>query len=342
MKQVNDHIDDLIIQLLCGELDGAELAELRTWIASSPENEKYFMQKQEVWFSAVDSSQWQKYNKEKAFKEFQRRVERTEESVWEDASVEELYPASLHKWLSYAAVIIVVVAMTFWGYHRGEYHVKNSFADIQVEAPYGSRTKALLPDGTVVWLNSGSMLSYSQGYGLNDRKVSIKGEGYFEVKHNEKLPFSVNSQTIRVNVLGTKFNFRDYPDDAEAEVILEKGSVKLDNLMKQNKSQMMVPGQKVVLDKKTGKMTTESYEVSGASQWTEGIIAFKDAPLSEIAKRIERSYNVKVLLSGKDIGKYRFNGDFVRQEQSLQEVLETLSATGKLHYKQQGKTVVIY
>lgn len=338
MKQVNDHIDDLIIQLLCGELDGAELAELRTWIASSPENEKYFLQKQEVWFSAVDTAQWQKYNKEEAFKDFQRRVAQAED-VEEKSMVQH---APWRKWLSYAAVIIVVVAMTFWGYHRGEHHVKNSFADIQVEAPYGSRTKALLPDGTVVWLNSGSKLSYSQGYGLGDRKVSIKGEGYFEVKHNEKLPFSVNSQTIRVNVLGTKFNFRDYPDDTEAEVVLEKGSVKLDNLLKRSKSQMMVPGQKVVLDKKTGQMTTESCDASGASQWAEGIIAFKDATLSEIAKRIERSYNVKVLLSGKDIGKYRFNGDFVRQEQSLQEVLETLSATGKLHYKQQGKTVVIY
>lgn len=341
MKQVNDHIDDLIIQLLCGELDGAELAELRTWIASSPENEKYFMQKQEVWFSAADTSQWEKYNKKEAFKEFQQRVAQAE-ALQEDAPEEKSHPAVWRKWMRYAAVAVVVVAMTFLGYHRGEHKVKESFADILVEAPYGSRTKALLPDGTVVWLNSGSKLSYSQGYGLSDRKVSIKGEGYFEVKRNEALPFSVNSQSIRVNVLGTKFNFRDYPDDTEAEVILEKGSVKLDNLMKQSKSQMMIPGQKVVLDKKTGKMTTENYDASGASQWTEGIIVFKDAPLSEIAKRIERSYNVKVLLSGKDIGKYRFNGDFARQEQSLQEVLETLSATGKLHYKQQGKTVVIY
>lgn len=338
MKQVNDHIDDLIIQLLCGELDGDSLAELRAWIAISPQNERYFHEKQEIWFSAVDSSVLSKYNKQEALNAFRERVAMAQE----DKGIHLKYHLGWKKWAGYAVMLALVCIMTVFAYHQGKHNVSSSFADIQVEAPLGSRTKALLPDGTIVWLNSGSKLTYSQGYGLSDRKVTMSGEGYFEVKHNEKLPFSVNSQNLRVNVLGTQFNFRDYPDDKEAEVILDKGSVKLDNLTNTGNSQLMVPGQKVILDKKSGKMTTEACEINMVSQWTQGLITFDNATLDEIAKRIERSYDVTVHIRNKAIGKYRFNGDFVRQEHSLQEVLDALAATGHLHYQIKGRIVTIY
>ena len=338
MKQVNEHIDDLIIQFLCGELDENSLAELRAWIAISPQNERYFHEKQEIWFSSVDAALLKKYNKQEAFRVFQERVAMAQED--KNIHLKDLF--RWKKWTGYAAMLALICIMTFFAYHQGKHNVSSSFADIQVEAPMGSRTKALLPDGTIVWLNSGSKLTYSQGYGLNDRKVSMSGEGYFEVKHNEKLPFCVNSQNLRVNVLGTQFNFRDYPDDKEAEVILDKGSVKLDNLTNTGNSQLMVPGQKVILDKKSGKMITEECEINIVSQWTQGLITFDNATLDEIAKRIERSYNVTVHIRSKAVGKYRFNGDFVRQEQSLQEVLDALAATGHLHYQLKGRIVTIY
>lgn len=336
MKQANDHIDDLIIQFLCGELDEFALQELKSWIDRSPENASYFQERQEIWFSSTEDFQLQKYNKKEMYEAF---LQHTADS---DENNRGGFLYRKRRWIGYAATLLAVVTMTFLAYHRGEHHIKKAFADIQVEAPNGSRTKTLLPDGTVVWLNSGSKLTYSQGYGLNDRKVTINGEGYFEVKHNKDLPFCVNSKALRVNVLGTKFNFRDYAEDKEAEVMLEEGSVKLDNLSNANHSQLMTPGQKVVLDKKTGVMITTACDVNTISQWSQGLIAFNDATLDEIAKRIERSYNVTVHIKGASIQKYRFNGDFVRQEQSLKEVLDALAATGKLRYRLQGRTVTIY
>lgn len=79
MKQVNEHIDDLIIQFLCGELDENSLAELRAWVAISPQNERYFHEKQEIWFSSVDSALLKKYNKQEAFRVFQERVAMAQE-----------------------------------------------------------------------------------------------------------------------------------------------------------------------------------------------------------------------------------------------------------------------
>ena len=340
MKQTNEHIDDLIVQLLCGELSDCSLAELRAWIAKSSENMKYFQEKQEIWFSAVETSLLDKYNKEEAYAVFMQNMAQAQEAQTDSLHD---HPTIWKKWMSYAAIVTVIIATTFFAYQWGGHDVRDTFADIQMEAPYGSRTKVLLPDGTIVWLNSGSKLTYSQGYGLNDRKVRITGEGYFSVKHNEKLPFSVSSQDLTVRVLGTKFNFRDYQEDKEAEVMLEQGSVKLDSkLPKAQQSQIMIPGQKVTLDKKTGKLITESCDVKAICQWSNGLIIFNDATMEEIAKRIERSYNVKVQISSKSMKKYRFNGDFLRQEQSLKEVLDALAATDKLHYRIQDRVVTIY
>ena len=80
--------------------------------------------------------------------------------------------------------------------------MKDTFADISVEAPLGSKTKLYLPDGTLVWLNAGSRMTYSQGFGVDNRKVELEGEGYFEVKRNEKVPFFVKTKDLQLQVLG--------------------------------------------------------------------------------------------------------------------------------------------
>lgn len=110
-----------------------------------------------------------------------------------------------------------------------------------MEAPLGSRTKLTLPDGTLVWLNAGSRITYSQGFGVGNRKIELIGEGYFEVKRNEEVPFLVKTNSLLVKVLGTKFNFRDYPDDAEAIVSLSEGKVALNNLLKKEKEAFCYP-----------------------------------------------------------------------------------------------------
>ena len=86
----------------------------------------------------------------------------------------------------------------------GRSECKDTFADISVEAPLGSRTKLYLPDGTLVWLNAGSRMTYSQGFGVDNRKVELEGEGYFEVQRNEKLPFFVKTKDLQFAGIGNK------------------------------------------------------------------------------------------------------------------------------------------
>ena len=141
----------------------------------------------------------------------------------------------------YAAIIAVILAVGCFSYWQGGVNVKDTFADISVEAPLGSRTKLYLPDGTLVWLNAGSRMTYSQGFGVDNRKVELEGEGYFEVQRNEKLPFFVKTKDLQLQVLGTKFNFRDYPEDHEVVVSLLEGKVELNNLLKKRKKLSLHP-----------------------------------------------------------------------------------------------------
>lgn len=288
---------------------------------------------QEIWFSAVDEQQLGRFDKDAAFARFQERV----------AAAQTFKPKRNLRWLSYAVAVALMVAVSYFSFKGGQNNVESAFGDIVVEAPQGSRTQMTLPDGTKVWLNAGSKISYTQGYSLVNRLVMLVGEGYFEVAHNEQLPFRVSSKDLQVSVLGTKFNFRDYSTDAEAIVSLAEGKVALNDLSHPGKETVyLTPNQRAVMDKQTGKISVEDYTASNAIQWTNGNLIFDGEPLMDIVKDLERSYNVEITISDKKLLTLRFYGNFVRQEQSLNEVLDALSATGKIHYKAEGRNITLY
>lgn len=338
MEEERKHIDELIVTYLAEGLDGDVLKELKQWIALSPENEKYFLHKREVWFSAISEKESTIYNKDKAFEKFKYRVNDTCQS----SEVGTQKHFRLVAFWRYVAVAAILCAISYFSYWRGGERVKENFSEIVVEAPLGSRTKLFLPDGTLVWLNAGSSMAYSQGFGVSERSVKLTGEGYFEVKRNEELPFSVQTKYLKVQVLGTKFNFRDYPEDAEVIVSLLEGKVALNNLIQAEKEIILTPNERAVLDKRSGKIQTERAVAANAYQWTSGYLFFDEELLPDIVKELERSYNVKIHITNDALKSFRFYGNFVRREQSLNEVLEALSATGKIRYRIDESDVILY
>lgn len=337
MEEEKKHIDELIATYLTEGLDENKLSDLKAWIAASTENEKYLALQREIWFSAVSREAASIYNKGKAFETFKERVH----SQKEEQKVNRKQFRLSILW-RYAAVVALIVAVGCLSYWRGEVNVKDTFADISVEAPLGSKTKLYLPDGTLVWLNAGSRMTYSQGFGFDNRKVELEGEGYFEVKRNEKIPFYVMTKDLQLQVLGTKFNFRDYPEDHEVVVSLLEGKVELNNMLKKEKEAFLAPNERAILNKSNGLMTVESVTASNASQWTDGYLFFDEELLPDIVKELERSYNVKIHIANDSLNNFRFYGNFVRREQSIQEVLDALASTEKIHYKIEERNITIY
>lgn len=177
---------------------------------------------------------------------------------------------------------------------------------------------------------------------MDNREVELSGEGYFEVARNENLPFHVQTPSLSVRVLGTKFNFRDYPNDEDAVVSLLEGKVALGNRIREEAEIILLPDEQVTLDKEEGYMKKKSTKVKNSLEWTSGRLFFDEMPLPEVAKILERSYDVHITFATDSLRKYRFYGRFNRSEQSVRDILEVLKKTGKIRYIQKEKNITLY
>lgn len=286
---------------------------------------------EELWISAAVADDTQQYDVDQAFERFRKRTGLAKQSKkinWE-----------IRHWLVAAVAIVVFSFITVTAYWQGSQQVQRSFSDIVVEAPLGSKTKLTLPDGSAVWLNAGSKMVYSQGFGVSDRRLVFQGEGYFEVEKNDEMPFLIQTHDVNVTVVGTKFNFRNYPEDEEAVVELLEGKVALENQLKEEAVRYLSPNEKMVLHKATGEMDITSAKVKEATLWTENILLFDEDLLPDIVRELERSYHVQIEIDNEDLKHARFYGQFNQLEQNIYDVLNMLSETGRLRYHEEEDVI---
>lgn len=285
----------------------------------------------EIWYSSLAADDTHLYDIDRAFNRFRERTQTKRTKRFR-------LPAFWYR----VAVVLLLLLVSFASYWQGGMQMESRFADMVVEAPLGSKTKLVLPDGTVVWLNAGSKITYSQGFGVNDRHLRFQGEAYFEVKKNKNLPFNVETDDLNVTVLGTKFNFRDYPEDTEAVVDLLEGRLSLENYLKEMEMQYLAPAEKMVLNKSTGEMSISVSKTERVKAWTHDQLFFDEDLLSDIAKELGRSYGVPIHIVDDTLKNMRFYGNFDRRELTLQGVLDLMVTTGRLNYRLEKDTILLY
>jgi ferric-dicitrate binding protein FerR (iron transport regulator) len=331
-----NHINELITVYLTEKerLDSSQLEELNRWIHASPENKKYIEDLREIWFAGLYHNDRNRFDNKQAYRRF---LSRTGAVKVVATNTEKKLP--LRPWMYAAAVTVLLLIVSYTSYRQGSKTLKNKFAEMVIEAPLGSRTKMYLPDGTLVWLNAGSKIVYSQGFGVNERSVKLAGEGYFEVVKNEKLPFTVYTNELHVDVTGTKFNFRSYPEDEEVSVCLLEGKVRVGSLMKTDGKKDLLPDQKVYLNKKTGELRVINVNAQYSAEWTNGYLFFDEELLTDIIRELERSYHVKFTLTDGSLRNLRFYGHFVRGENKIEDILDILASTDKIKYRIEGENI---
>ena len=328
-------MDALIAEYLSGGLDPAKRTELENWVRESEENRRYFLRREELWFSAVSREELEKFGADKAFEAFRQRVRAAEARP----------VAGRSRWrmvLRYAAAVAVLCVVAHFSYRQGGQDLQNALAQIEVEAPAGSQTRMRLPDSTLVVLNAGSRMVYAQDFGVESREVTLEGEGYFEVTRNAEKPFRVSSENVALTVLGTKFNFRDYPQEDEVVVSLREGRVQLDNRIHEEASMALKPDERMVMDKCDGRMKRERMATDTYLKWMDGKLEFDGTPLDKVVKVLGRAYGTSIRLEKGSLTKLRLYGSFDRNGQGLMDVLEILQATGKINYRLQDDKVIIY
>ena len=318
-----DTVHDWITGYLTNSLTPEEMQSFQEWLNASEENRKYFSDIQEVWIAASnEADDVHSFNKDRAYQLFLRRTGETTQQGINKRKAFQLRP-----WMYAAAMTIIVFICGTIAFQTGKSVIRKQLTQISIEAPYGSKTKLYLPDGTLVWLNAGSKMSYAQD-----------GEAYFEVTKNKHIPFKVHTDELDVKVLGTKFNFRNYQDDLEAKVCLLEGKVALST---QQKETILHPDQQALLDKKTGKLLISNTKAAYSAEWTNDRLYFDEALLPDIVKELERSYNIKITIADAALNSVRFYGNFRRREQSIREIMDVLSSTDKMTYTIEGKNIVI-
>jgi len=223
-----------------------------------------------------------------------------------------------------SATILLVVS-------RQNSSSEQQYASYQIYAPMGSRVSFELPDNTKGMLNSGSVLSYSVPF-TGNREISLKGEAWFEVKHDPEDPFMINAGSSKIRVTGTKFNLSAYTDENYLELVLEEGRVEY--FGKEATDPLKLDPSQRIVDRQ-GEITSEYVDPQKYSAWKEGKLVFKGDPMGEVARRIERWYNVKVILSDPELEKYSFRATF--EEDKLEDVMYFLSMTSPIRYKITGK-----
>lgn len=203
----------------------------------------------------------------------------------------------------------------------------NQVSTSTIIAPYGARVSFTLPDSTKGMLNSGSRLTYSIPFSTN-RKVSLEGEAWFDVKHDSVNPFEISTGKSYLKVLGTTFNISAYPAENYVEIVLAKGKVEFSDDAKSSRI-IMFPSERLVYQ--DGSISKSITDPAKYNSWTEGKLVFRGDLMAEVGRRIERWYNVKFELADKELEKYSFRGTF--NDDSLDEVLKLLSMTSPIRYK---------
>ncbi len=211
-----------------------------------------------------------------------------------------------------------------------------------VEVPLGEKSRIILSDGTLVWLNAGSKLRYSDRFGRFNRRVELEGEGYFEVAKKKGSKFRVGTDAYDIVVKGTRFDVSAYPDDNFVGTTLAEGSVELHRSDPGSaKSRiMMSPGESVHYDKNSGNFVRNYVDAALAYSWTENRIEFDNITLRELTAKLARQYNVKIYLQSDSVKEKRFHIS-LRNDETIRDVLDALKDIIPVRVEYRGDDIYI-
>jgi transmembrane sensor len=222
--------------------------------------------------------------------------------------------------LKYAAILLLAFVIgTLFNYNRNS-ATSPVFAEIHV--PLGQMSEITLYDGTHVWLNSGTTFRYASNFGDRSRQVELEGEAFFKVKSGD-VPFKVKIKNNEIEVLGTSFAAAAYPDEDFSQVTLVEGSVQINDGKGRTLRDLNAREQVNIPDSPDKEITTSKVNTLFYESWINGQIKFEEERLADVARRMERWYNVEIRFAGIEVSELRFTGTVLKNKpihQSMQAI----------------------
>lgn len=234
--------------------------------------------------------------------------------------------------LRYAAAVIVTAGLisTLFIYRSVNYRKQLASTFQSVLSPPGQTTQVTLADGSMVWLNSGTAITYPAGFVSGERRITIDGEAFFDVIGDKENPFIVEAGKIEVKATGTTFNIDAYSDGKEINVTLVEGELQIKSKT-DNSLTALFSGENLKIDINNGSYLKSVVDTYFYTSWQQGIITFSNKPLGEIARDLERWYNVEILFERETIRDIRYSGAILKNK-PIDQVLEILKLTSHFNY----------
>lgn len=328
----------IITKYLLGEANADEMAALNSWREMSSENEAVFQEYREIQTIAA-SDKARIPDKETIWKRLTAQIERNpkEEKTERNLKTTKTYNRPLVvRIASIAAAIALVIGFSLSYFRPAK--VDPSANEITVRAPGGQKSEIVLPDGTSIWLNSGSALTYNADYGTGNRTVRLEGEAFFDVTHNDKKIFEVLTGDIRVQVHGTAFGVKAYKEEESVGVSLLRGHVTVHSTSSKRLLADLKPDQKAVITKNTLTCSIEDCNAETENIWRYGKLKIEGAPISEVIDKISRWYGIDMSVQG-NVGNEKYW--FTIKTESLTEMLNLIDRITPIHYTINGEEVTI-
>lgn len=322
--------EDIINKYLTGQCSEEELVEVNAWMKESEENARQLFRMEEIYHLGKFNQYADRQQMARAEKQLYKKLD--EEKRKQNKILR------MHRWMKYAAMIAVILVIGggsgYWLYQNGN----NQHMMIAV-ANEGIVKEIILPDGTKVWLNNSATLKYPREFSEKARNVYLDGEAYFEVTKNWHKPFTVQSDAMRVRVLGTTFNFKCDKNYRIAEVTLIEGEIEV----KGNKEEgqiILAPGQRAELNKNNGRLTVKQVDAKMDAVWHDNLIPFQKADIFTISKALERFYDIKIILSPDMRADKTYSG-VLKKKSTIESVLKSLQNSISIDYKIVGNNIFI-
>jgi ferric-dicitrate binding protein FerR (iron transport regulator) len=244
------------------------------------------------------------------------------------------FTQNLYKYAAILLLLITIGSAYFYSSKSGEGPaIYNT-----IIAENGQISKALLPDSSVVWLNSGSSLKYSNRFGIGNRDIELSGQAYFDVAKNKDLPFVVSCGKINVKVLGTQFTAENYPDNLEVSVILIEGAVELTANSSNKTFASLQPNEMMVYNKQDNKFRISEVVAEKYTSWREGIIHIYDQPLKDAVTKLQKRYNQQIIVE-KGLEDYKVT--FSIRNENFKDVMDVLLAITPAKAYQEGEIIYL-
>lgn len=319
MKNTDD-----ILKIVTGQLNSETKKTLLSKLDGDPSGKEEFRKIKNAWALLSSTKKMPDYQVENLYLDFRKQL----------AAKQKVHRLGSSVLLRYVAVFIFAIglsALFFYSQSQFFNSKEHGLRYTSVFADNGQISRTVLPDGSIVWLNSGTKITYNTDFAIDNREINLSGQAFFQVTKNKKLPLKVFCNNLEIKVLGTTFDVSAYPEDHNISVVLESGKVELLNTKIKSFHYELAPGEMALYDEVSKQLTTDEVSTNVFTSWKEGILIFRDDPMSEVIAKLKRKYDIDIEVKQPDVYKSVFTATI--KNETLEEIFNSISFACSVKYQ---------